>query len=247
MKWARAAVFLVSAVPVLVLVGCFGDPAQEVSLEPPAGVTAVRHSETGISYLRWAPPPYEVSDYDIEWRFADVPYWMPLKGLAVSVQPEGSSPSVEARGNSLTRGYGARYCYRVRAHAGSKQVSTWSKEACAVHGNYWWTVPVGNPPGYILDLSVRDTGSGVELKWDLETVNSATGDNTSGVEVWRRPVDSAVYETVATLPPEPRSSQDMQFVDEDAAAGEYCYRLAVVSQRGGHRLLDEVCPGKASS
>jgi hypothetical protein len=231
---------IIAAALIALAVACVSSPGL---LAAPAGFAVARDSEGGISYLFWETPGYEVISYEVEWRFADVQLWTSLgevSALSVTSRVSQQVHVDDRHVGRLTLGYDAEYCYRVRAHGNGDDVSQWSAESCALNSNYWWTQPaIGYPPGWLSDIEIERAEGHAALSWTFTDINwTEPQDWTDTVEVWRRPADSAAYETIASLPPE--TGGRMMYLDE--TSGDYCYRLAVAGSLFFPRLYGDICP-----
>ena len=210
----------------------------------PEGLNVASNAEGRIQYLLWDAPEYRIDGYEFEWRFQDVPFWSPQTGLRFNTPNDGQVTAFEISSGTLTRGYEADYCYRVRAKTTGAKFSEWSDEVCAYHWNYWWTQSFGLDlmPDWLSDISLIVSGGSTELSWLLTNPSPLERNrNTASVDIWRRSVGGADYEALSSLVPGEVESLAMSYVDDGVTDG-YCYRLEMKASVDGSHLSDEFCP-----
>lgn len=193
------------------------------TLPPPASVQIEKVVSGALSRLVWIDPSGGRGEFEIQWRFSDVPHWVPLATVPAGKTSYGDGLDQKpiARWNS------AGYCYRIRTVL-NQSTSRWSGESCEEMHAGEPAVPPPWPPPPREVTAIKD-GEATRLGWTVT-------DSSSTIVVLRRLNESGEYEPVASL-----RAGSTEYVDQ-ATGGPYCYRLATENERGGSSVSQDVCP-----
>lgn len=190
------------------------------ALAAPEELTVHNQSSGQISIITWVNNGAAPDNYEIQWRYGDVPYWTELAAVNGFINEYGNVP-----GEMLTFGNNATYCFRLRALQGTK-VSEWSRPECQRMDVYepfpdLWSGPL--PPD---ESSLALMASGVQINWEVD-VSSYESRNWSvpEIDIYRRQQRSGAYEIIKRVP-----ASISTHIDTDGAV-DNCYRVATVISR----------------
>ena len=209
------------------------------SLSPPERLSIGEYGSGAHSRLEWHSSNSGPVSFELEWRFGDVPHWVPL----VTTSPEATSYSGSPY---LVEWNLTTYCYRGRAVLGDAK-SDWSDEVC---DRMYAGEPHPPPlwPGSPLDVVAEAMEEGVRFTWAVEDLGEY-GQPQS--QVLRRESTSGAYAVIGELPFATFSSYEsdgpndgygtFEFIDHEGSR-EYCYRIATsFEHRYGKSIGDDVC------
>ncbi len=206
------------------------------SLSPPERLSIGEYGSGTHSRLEWHSSNHGSVSFELEWRFGDVPHWVPLSTTSPEATVYHGSPY-------LVEWNTATYCYRGRAVLGDAK-SEWSDEVC--DGMY-----AGEPhppplwPGSPFDVVAEAMEEGVRFTWAVQDLREY-GQPQS--QVLRRESTSGKYTVISELPFATFKSYDhdrrygtFEFIDSEGSR-EYCYRIATsLEDRGGRSISGDVC------
>ena len=158
------------------------------SLRPPERLSIGEYGSGAHSRLEWHSSNHGSVSFELEWRFADVPHWLPLATTSPETTVYHGPPTI-AEWNFTT------YCYRGRAVLGDAE-SEWSDEVCDFMG-------AGEPhpppfwPGSPFDVVAEAMEEGVWLTWAVADLG---GFGQPQSQVLRRESTSGKYTVISELP-----------------------------------------------
>ena len=222
-----------SAALLICMTACSGQ-----SLSPPEDLRIGKLSSGAFRDLQWDNPNTSPVSFELEWRFGDVPHWVPL-GISA---PERTMYN-ESR---IAPWNAATYCYRGRAVLGDAK-SDWSDEVCdrmyagEPHPPPIWPVPAKH-------VAAEAIQGGVLITWTSYDYDQF-GPTFS--LVLRRESTSGAYTVIGQLPFETYVSYEsngpnvghgvFEFIDHEGSR-KYCYRIVTEFEVRSKSISDDVCP-----
>ena len=227
-----------SAALLICMTACSGQ-----SLSPPEDLRIGKLSSGAFRDLQWDNPNTSPVSFELEWRFGDVPHWVPL-GISA---PERTMYN-ESR---IAPWNAATYCYRGRAVLGDAK-SDWSDEVCdrmyagEPHPPPIWPVPAKH-------VAAEAIQGGVLITWtsyDYDQFGRRLFPWYCGVNQRRVHTPSLVnYLLRPTCPMSPMdrtlgmgSSNSVVPPNHGGLSRKYCYRIVTEFEVRSKSISDDVCP-----
>ncbi len=219
-RWQQSGVYTLGLAVILACAVACSEP-----LRPPENLSMGKFPSGTFALLQWNNPNQRAISFELQWRFSDVPHWVPLAST-----PPGATTHPDSGPGHIAEWNFTGYCYRGRAVLGNS-TSEWSDELCADMG-----AGEPHPPPYwpppAREVSAESTDGGVRITWEAHDAGQF---GLPDALVLRRESTEGAYDVIATLP-----YGTFDFTDDEGGR-DHCYRIGTSFRDRGKSVSGDVC------